>query len=611
MRALVTGADGLLGSNLTRELLQHGMTVRAFVHHASTSKSLDGLPIEQHRGDIRCSKEVLRACQDVDFVFHCAAITNLMANPTVVWDVNLNGTRNVIEACLAQKVKRLLFVGTASSFAFGTSEKPGDESGSFPPEYRGFDYMESKAEAMRLVQKAVRERNLDAVILAPTFMLGAHDTGPSSGELIAQFIKRGLRFVSSGGRNFVHVQDVARALVAAMDAGTKGEAYLLAGENLSYHEFFSIVAEVANTPSPLGALPSIAIRGAGRLGSSFERVTGRVAPVNDSIAKAACLSVFYNPAKAIAELGMPQTPIREAVEASIQSLRAHGHWPSTSTGKTTGKANASSDIFAGKTALISGGSRGLGYAVAAELARRGANVMITARGAERLESSREKLARTGAQVAAVAGDVGKWDDAKRMVDATVEQFGSLDILVNNAGISMRGQFDSLSPDVCANVIGTNLLGSIHLSRAAVDAISKARGHIVFISSIAGIFGLPGASVYCASKGAMRGLSESLRLELIPRGVHVGVVNLGFTEHDPDKRILGSDGSSLLPDRPAHHTQEEAALLVVDMIEKRKRKVTLTPIGKLGSLAYRLSPHIVERSILSAQSSGWRIFKQFS
>lgn len=265
--------------------------------------------------------------------------------------------------------------------------------------------------------------------------------------------------------------------------------------------------------------------------------------------------------------------------------------------------------FDGKTALVSGASRGVGFATAAELANRRANLVITARGGERLESSRAKLAAAGARVVAVSGDVGNWEDARRMVQAAVDTYGGLDILVNNAGLSMRGAFRDLAPATCASVIGTNLVGSVYLTRAAVEHLACAGGSIVFVSSIAGIIGLPGASVYCASKRALAGLAESLRLELADDHVHVGVVNLGFTEHDPDKRIIAADGSLVAPDRPAHHTQSEAAKKIVDVIARRKNTVTLTPIGKAGQAVYRLSPRIVESAILAARSS--RLFKAFS
>ncbi len=269
------------------------------------------------------------------------------------------------------------------------------------------------------------------------------------------------------------------------------------------------------------------------------------------------------------------------------------------------------DYFKDKVALVSGGSRGVGFATASRLLSRGAKVVITARGETRLEESRARLQGQGGEVVAVAGDVGDWKDAERMVRGAIDHFGRLDILVNNAGVSMRGNFAELSGEVCSRVIATNLVGSINLSRIAVDHIIEAEGQLIFISSIAGIFGLPGASIYCASKKALTGLCESLRLELIPKGVHVGVAYLGFTEHDPDKTILSANGDPVPPDRPAHHSQDDAADSIVRMLEKRKRQMIMTPIGSLGWIAYRLSPRLVERAVLWAQSSDLGICQRFS
>jgi short-subunit dehydrogenase len=184
-------------------------------------------------------------------------------------------------------------------------------------------------------------------------------------------------------------------------------------------------------------------------------------------------------------------------------------------------------------------------------------------------------------------------------------------VINNAGVSMRGHFRELAGPVLSQVVNTNLVGCINVARAAIEPLLAAKGHLVFISSIAGLFGLPGASIYCATKQALTGLSESLRLELIPHGVHVGVVYLGYTEHDPEKRILAADGSLVLPDRPAHHTQDQAGRLIVKMVEARKRQLIMTPIGKLGWLAHRLSPSLVEKAVLWAQATQLGIFKRFS
>lgn len=270
-----------------------------------------------------------------------------------------------------------------------------------------------------------------------------------------------------------------------------------------------------------------------------------------------------------------------------------------------------SNFFQNKVALISGASRGVGFALAKELVQRGAKVVITARGEKRLLDSERKLRELGGAVVSVAGDVSRWEDCERMVKSGLDSFGKLDILVNNAGVSMRGKFAELSYEVCRQVAETNLMGSIYLSRLAIPHLLKSKGSLVFISSIAGLFGLPGASIYCASKGGLKGLTESLRLELLPQGVHIGIVYLGYTEHDPEKRILLADGTPVPPDRPAHHSQEFAARLILSLIEKKKRQLIMTPIGKVGAYLYRFFPGLVERVILMAQAGNWSIYQRFS
>jgi len=325
VKILITGADGLLGSNIVRELIERNFSVRVLIQPGSPSKTLDDLSLEKIDCDLLGDKEVLaESISGCDAVFHCAAITDHWADPDVTWKVNLEGTRKVLDACVKAKIKKLIFVGSASSFQFGAAENPGDENGSFPPQYAGVAYMESKHRAMGLVKEYVSEFGLDAVIVAPTFMFGPYDSRPSSGELIRQFINRGMKFTSPGGRNFVHVRDVAKAAVNALEKGKSGECYILGGENLTYLDFFSKVAKLAGISPPRIVLPGPLILLGGTAGSLIGKITGKTAMINYRIARFSLLSTFYSPAKAIRELDMPQTPIERAIEESIQCLKEHG-----------------------------------------------------------------------------------------------------------------------------------------------------------------------------------------------------------------------------------------------------------------------------------------------
>ncbi len=326
---LVTGADGLLGASLARELLGRGYEVRALVQPGSTSPTLDGLDVERVPGDLLDSGNTLvDAADGCGGVFHCAAIADVFAAPELMDAVNVGGTERVLAACVKVRPGRLVFVGSASSHAFGPLAAPGDEGGGFPPAYRGNAYAESKYAAKARVEAAVRDHDLDAVVVCPTFMLGRYDSRPSSGDLIRRFVKGRLRFVSPGGRNFAHAADVAAGAVNALEGGGRGESYILGGENLTYRAFFSLVAEATGGRAPKVA-PAAAVRAAGAVGGVLARVTGRRFVLDTSTARLACLGTYYSSAKAVAGLDLPRTPIRVAIEDAVAGLVEYGHLEAT------------------------------------------------------------------------------------------------------------------------------------------------------------------------------------------------------------------------------------------------------------------------------------------
>lgn len=201
------------------------------------------------------------------------------------------------------------------------------------------------------------------------------------------------------------------------------------------------------------------------------------------------------------------------------------------------------------------------------------------------------LEELGAEVRAVTGDVADPATARALADAA-EELGGSQVLVNNAGMSMRGNFRDIAPEVFSSVVETNVVGSALVTQAFLDQIIRTNGSVVFISSVTGMTGFPGISIYAAAKMALTGLAESLRGELLASGVHTAVVYLGFTENDEDKQILSADGSSMRLTRRYDMTQREVACAIERAVLRRKEKVVLTWKGTLLRILQRVSPTLV-------------------
>lgn len=257
-------------------------------------------------------------------------------------------------------------------------------------------------------------------------------------------------------------------------------------------------------------------------------------------------------------------------------------------------------IFQDKVAIITGSSTGIGKATAIELVKNGASVVLNGRNQERLTKAENEIKALGGKVLAVCCDVSDPKQAKELVDKTIETFGKLDILINNAGVSMRGDFADLDPDVYKTVFDINVLGSVNPTIPAMPHIKKSKGSIVFVSSLAGIRGLPGNSAYCSSKMALRAIAESIRIEEAESKIHVGLILVGITEIEKGKTTIGADGSLItLKDRSNLNVQSttQVANAILRNIRKRKFRTTLTGIGKLNALMQSILPDLVEKVLI--------------
>ncbi|MCU0456110.1 MAG: SDR family NAD(P)-dependent oxidoreductase [Bacteroidales bacterium] len=256
--------------------------------------------------------------------------------------------------------------------------------------------------------------------------------------------------------------------------------------------------------------------------------------------------------------------------------------------------------FEGKVAVITGSSRGIGKGIALSLARKGAFIVLNGRNEERLGETKNDILKINSNVISVCCDVSTAEGGRYLIDETIRKFGKLDILVNNVGISMRGRFADLDPAVVKTIFESNILGTTNPSIPAMKYLRESQGSIIFISSAAGIRGLPGLSAYCASKMALRAFAESIRLEETRNGIHAGLIYVGYTENEKDKETIAADGSRrLLAPRSGKGVQtiESVARGVVRNLEKRKFITVLSPVAKLNAFMQPRFPWLVEYMIM--------------
>jgi len=322
----LTGPDGILGNNLVPELINRGFHVRALIQNGRDAGYTQSLGAEIVTGDILNEDVTAKAMAGCDFVIHAAANTNIWpTRDQMIWKVNVEGTRNVIQAALTNKVKKMIHIGTANSFGFGSKVYPGNETLPYACAPYRLDYMDSKYEAQKMILSAVKESGLPAVILNPTFMIGPFDFKPSSGQLIISVCKNKVPGYTQGGRNYVYVKDVVTAIANALEIGRVGECYILGNENLSYQEIFDKISKATGAKPVKRSIPSAGTIALGAILSLAGKLLNYNPGVSLPVAKISVHEHYYSTAKAVSELGLPQTPIDLALQDAFQWLKNAGY----------------------------------------------------------------------------------------------------------------------------------------------------------------------------------------------------------------------------------------------------------------------------------------------
>jgi short-subunit dehydrogenase len=254
--------------------------------------------------------------------------------------------------------------------------------------------------------------------------------------------------------------------------------------------------------------------------------------------------------------------------------------------------------LSGRRVVLTGASEGIGRALALALAAQGARLVLAARDRERLESlARECTARGGTALAQPC-DVTNAADCTALIERAREELGGIDVLVNNAGSTMWSRFDALADlAVFERLLGVNLLAPVRLTALALPALKESRGLIVAVASVAGLTGVPERTAYAASKHALIGFCDSLRIELEGSGVDVTVIAPDFVVTETHKRATGPDGQPLGASPMVQSrimTADECATHIVRAIERRERLAILSLRGKLGRWIKLLAPALIDR-----------------
>jgi NAD(P)-dependent dehydrogenase (short-subunit alcohol dehydrogenase family) len=263
--------------------------------------------------------------------------------------------------------------------------------------------------------------------------------------------------------------------------------------------------------------------------------------------------------------------------------------------------------FKDKVVVITGGSSGIGRELAIRLAAQGAKLSLAARDIDRLEVVRTECEKRGGQAIAVPTDVGEQAQCESLMRKTVDAFGKIDILVNNAGVSMWAYFDEVTDlSIFEQIMRVNYFGSLYCTYYALPHLKASRGQIVAVSSLTGKNGVPTRSGYAASKHAMVGFFDTLRIELADDGIAVTMIYPDFVATETRVRAFGPDGKPL-GESPVREGEimsvEKCVDLMLPAIQKRKRELVMTLRAKVGQYVKPFAPKLIDNIARRAIEAG--------
>ena len=324
MAVLVTGATGFVGEWLVRKLIENGETVHVLHRKSSNLQPLDGLQFVSKIGDVTDAESVSNACLDVDTVFHLAGVVGYSRQARQqMEDVNVKGTRNVVDAIQTRRKPRLVYMSSVVAVGASFDGQILNEQSPFTLSNLDLGYFETKKAAEELVISACRRGKIEAVILNPSTIYGAADAKKGSRKTQLKVARGKFPFYTSGGVSVVSVHDVIQSVLAARERGRSGQRYILSGENLTIKDLLTRIANLAGAKPPSIYLPNPAVKAIGKIGDMLENM-GKKGPLNSENAWTAILYHWFDHGKATEELGFNPRPAQEALKESVDWVRQQG-----------------------------------------------------------------------------------------------------------------------------------------------------------------------------------------------------------------------------------------------------------------------------------------------
>lgn len=327
MKCLVTGATGFIGSNLVKALISNGFPVRALTRENSNSSNLKNLDIEIHHGDLLDYKSLERALKGCVFLFHVAAHYSLWdVSKDLIYKINVDGTRNILKAALKTGIKKTVYTSTVGCIGIPKNNSSGNEDTPVDQSTLSNSYKHSKYLAEKEALKFF-ENGLPIVIVNPSTPVGPGDVKPTpTGKIIVDFLNRKIPAFIDTGLNLIDVRDCALGHILALKKGKIGERYILGNQNLSFHKILLLLEEITGLKAPRLKIPYSAALIAAYINELISDYITRTPPkIPLAGVKMAKYFMYFDASKAVKELGLPQNPIKKALEDAVVWYRENGY----------------------------------------------------------------------------------------------------------------------------------------------------------------------------------------------------------------------------------------------------------------------------------------------